>query len=55
MSNKTKLKSLKTPIVMYNVTEDCQLRCKHCYNESGGHKFYTPEWNNKDMLIYKYC
>lgn len=32
---------LKLPIVMYNVTEDCQLKCKHCYNESCNGK-YTP-------------
>ncbi|MBT5022516.1 radical SAM protein [Candidatus Woesearchaeota archaeon] len=30
-----KLKKLKRPIVMYSITEECQLRCKHCYNESG--------------------
>lgn len=29
------LKKLKRPIVMLNVTERCQLRCRHCYNNSG--------------------
>lgn len=38
---KMKTKSLGRPIVMYNITEDCQLRCKHCYNESGGKKNYS--------------
>jgi len=35
-------KKLRRPIVMLNVTEDCQLRCKHCYNTSGGQKRATP-------------
>ena len=35
-------KKLRRPIVMLNVTEDCQLRCKHCYNTSGGLKHATP-------------
>ncbi len=35
-----KTKSLKRPIVMFSITEDCQMRCRHCYNESG--KGYTP-------------
>lgn len=30
---------LQLPIVMYNVTEICPLRCKHCYNESGAGKY----------------
>ncbi len=29
------LKKLKRPIVMLNITERCQLRCRHCYNNSG--------------------
>lgn len=41
-------KKLRRPIVMYNVTEDCQLRCKHCYNESGGRKSCTP---SRDKLF----
>ncbi len=40
MSNKTK--SLKRPIVMYSITEDCQMRCTHCYNESGGKNKHHP-------------
>ena len=37
-----KTKELRRPILMYNITEDCQLRCRHCYNESGGARRYTP-------------
>jgi MoaA/NifB/PqqE/SkfB family radical SAM enzyme len=38
---KKKFKLLKGPMVMVGVTEDCNRRCKHCYNESGGGK-YSP-------------
>lgn len=36
----SKTKKLKRPIVMYSITEGCNMGCKHCYNESG--KGYTP-------------
>lgn len=39
---KHQTKSLRRPIVMYNVTEECPMRCTHCYNESGGNNRYTP-------------
>ena len=29
------IKQLRRPIVMYNITERCQLSCRHCYNNSG--------------------
>lgn len=34
---------LQLPIVMYNVTEICPLRCRHCYNESGAGKHMPPK------------
>ncbi|MBI4448238.1 radical SAM protein [Candidatus Woesearchaeota archaeon] len=46
MKNKTK--SLRRPIIMYSITEDCQMLCKHCYNESGGRNNFAP---TKEELI----
>ena len=45
---KAEIKTLRRPIVMYGITEDCKMRCKHCYNESGEFKRYTP--SNNELL-----